>query len=127
MDAGLAPPVDLAQNGDFVDAAAPLVNEGAAAVPLVNEGAAAAAPLANEGAAAAQRVDKYLPAVQEYLLERFDEDGGYYERENIVADFNALLIKYGALVAGGSLLNAIHKFRPAKFGDMDIWKKRVCG
>ena len=85
MDAGLAPPVDLVQNGAFAEAAAEA--NGAAAAPLVNEGAEAAGPLAN--AAAAQRVDRYLPAVQEYLLERFDEDGGYYEREDIVADFNA--------------------------------------
>ena len=108
MDAGEAA-VELGHE----EAPAELGHEDAVLAPAE----AVLAPAAN----LAQRVDKYLPAVQEYLLERFNEDGGYYEREDIVADFNALLIKYGALVAGGSLLNAIHKFRPANLGDMDIY------
>ena len=88
MDAGEAA-VELGHE----EAPAELGHEDAVLAPAE----AVLAPAAN----LAQRVDKYLPAVQEYLLERFNEDGGYYEREDIVADFNALLIKYGALVAGG--------------------------
>jgi len=91
-----APPVELNEAAGAAAANAP------APVPVLN------------ARAAAQLADKYLPAVETYLLARFGD-------QESVEDFNAFLKRHNALVAGGSLLNAIYKFKDAKYGDMDIY------